>query len=564
MLDKLEGGQEGEPKTSQPQNDFLFINSADDAHQGRARRNIRSFVMQKARKQKLWSTSKRNLSQSTSIPALTRTESTGGLELQLYNENNAGENQNLARDGVLSPFTSYSPSLLSPTTERSAEETSYITYPTMRTRSEAFPTPRLGAQAFSQLTFDPFNSLPITLDSKSHAILRYFSTVLASSIIPLDIRQQSTVPRNAWLAEALLNPALMCGLLCATSLHLCVLGKVPFEDVDRLKSQAVSQINSNLDKANMRISDSNIWAVHVMLCIEESLPLVAERNEPETDCYTVRSIHLSGLSRMVQLRGGLAAMSTNRCLQAFILWHFTAHATASCSLEHTAFSIPDQPSGIWDHCGSPLSSDREHTPNALPLHLQEIQADPDIIDIGHDLGLYAAALDQWFAGTDSSLPTDPLDLQNQASFLTIRLLRWLSRTNPTLTSASPSIPPSFSATVSHAICIVCIMFAVICSSTAQGFSTLHFTTVPRLKLVFESASDRHFCPWNLKLWACAIGAIAAVGSEEEEWFAWKLSTLCVASGVPTCEDLLERVSNLPWVGYRLDKALEAVWEHIWW
>jgi len=60
-----------------------------------------------------------------------------------------------------------------------------------------------------------------------------------------------------------------------------------------------------------------------LLSVEESLLLpvfqgqLGEDGEEEPN---QRMIHLNGLKRMVELRGGLGAIKSNRCLQAFILW----------------------------------------------------------------------------------------------------------------------------------------------------------------------------------------------------------------------------------------------------
>lgn len=71
----------------------------------------------------------------------------------------------------------------------------------------------------------------------------------------------------------------------------------------------------------MAISDANIGAVFNLLTVEESLPhTVVDEERPDDGQPSQRAIHLNGLQKMIQLRGGLGAISSNRILQAFILW----------------------------------------------------------------------------------------------------------------------------------------------------------------------------------------------------------------------------------------------------
>ena len=82
------------------------------------------------------------------------------------------------------------------------------------------------------------------------------------------------------------------------------------------KTRAISEINSNLCDPQSSIGDNNIAAVFTLLTIEETM-LVPE-DVPAGSRQ--RMIHLNGLKAMIEQRGGLAALGTNKCLQSFILW----------------------------------------------------------------------------------------------------------------------------------------------------------------------------------------------------------------------------------------------------
>lgn len=88
------------------------------------------------------------------------------------------------------------------------------------------------------------------------------------------------------------------------------------------KTQAIAAVNSAISDPdpNLAISDANIGAVFNLLCVEESLLLPFLAQEEGQEMLNQREIHLNGLRRMVQLRGGLNSIRSNRILQAFILW----------------------------------------------------------------------------------------------------------------------------------------------------------------------------------------------------------------------------------------------------
>jgi hypothetical protein len=157
---------------------------------------------------------------------------------------------------------------------------------------------------------------------------------MAPGTIAVDIRHKSDLMRSDWFGTAMSNPGFMHSLLCTAALHLYVVGRGSIDTIFHHKAQAIASINyaiSNPDP-NLRISDANIGAVFNMLCVEESLLLPFFRQETsEEEQLNKREIHLNGLRRMVQLRGGLTAITSNRILQAFILWcvtifFSTAHA----------------------------------------------------------------------------------------------------------------------------------------------------------------------------------------------------------------------------------------------
>jgi hypothetical protein len=146
---------------------------------------------------------------------------------------------------------------------------------------------------------------------------------MAPGVIAVDFRNRSTLMRSEWFGTAIDNAGFMHSLLCTTALHLYFFGRGSIDSILYHRAEAITAINAALSHpdGNVGISDANIGAVFNLLTVEESLlsPIFGQERLDE-DQLDQRAIHLNGLRKMVQLRGGLMAMGSNRVLQAFMLW----------------------------------------------------------------------------------------------------------------------------------------------------------------------------------------------------------------------------------------------------
>jgi hypothetical protein len=144
--------------------------------------------------------------------------------------------------------------------------------------------------------------------------------------------------RSDWFGTAIGNAGFMHSLLCTAALHLYIVGRGSIESILYHRAQAIAAINAAISHpdATVGISDANIGAVFNLLTVEEGLLLpIFEQERIDEDQPNQRAIHMDGLRRMVQLRGGLMAMNSNRVLQAFMLWcvvAWTPHVTARTGL----------------------------------------------------------------------------------------------------------------------------------------------------------------------------------------------------------------------------------------
>lgn len=96
-------------------------------------------------------------------------------------------------------------------------------------------------------------------------------------------------------------------------------GSIQQEETLHYKAQAISEINKLLTDPKTSVDDNNITAVFMLLCLEESQLAPGMKAGDDGDWNeSQRNIHLNGLRTMIQQRGGLAGLSSNRNLQAFL------------------------------------------------------------------------------------------------------------------------------------------------------------------------------------------------------------------------------------------------------
>lgn len=91
-------------------------------------------------------------------------------------------------------------------------------------------------------------------------------------------------------------------------------------DILQVREMAMAEVNNALQDSVRSISDQIIAAVAQLACYEA---LFGDRN--------IFNMHMTGVTRMVSLRGGLSALGVDGLLERILLWvdSNTAHITGS-------------------------------------------------------------------------------------------------------------------------------------------------------------------------------------------------------------------------------------------
>ncbi|KAF9735703.1 hypothetical protein PMIN01_05618 [Paraphaeosphaeria minitans] len=532
------------------QQEFLFVDAAKAKSSKQGRRNARSFVMQRARRERPWSTSKYAAKQRKG-PENTSPTTIGTPDLSTTPVTSIPSPPTVLPG--LEPFPLVGSSNLLVVKQESCPECQiFLCRPGQHLcpRCMLFRPAAPNEEPDNSL-FDPFGTTSVKMNADVSVLLDYFATEMAPGIIAVDVRNTSHLMRSQWFGTAIGNPGFMHSLLSTIALHRHVFGRGPLNTVLYHRAHAIASVNSALANPDMAagISDANIGTVFNLLSVEETLasPYFGHLR-PDGDNLEQRAIHLCGLLKMVELRGGLMAMDSNRILQAFILWHATAHAVASFDTPYLSTSDL-----ILAACNP------RHPPGyelQICRHLLECCA---VLRIQDSLTTYVesaliliADLNAFFSDTDS--PLDPLDMQNFSCVLECMLLKWLR-------DREHMVCPR-----EDALCVALLIFTIRVTEAFKGRNhvhMLHFQASERLEKALSATrcTDWRLCP-DLLLWILAIGAISSEGSARHPWFAYQVSLACVEFEIPSADALLDRLRLCGWVSFKLDKAVGYLWEHV--
>jgi hypothetical protein len=146
---------------------------------------------------------------------------------------------------------------------------------------------------------------------------------ISPRLIPVDLHQSSNIATEKWVKSSLTGATsapFTFAILTTSALHLQALGSATEENVLYYKSCAISEINTMLSDNKTGTNDNNIAAVFMLLCLEESQLAPTNKKHGDAEWSEVqRSVHLNGLKAMIEHRGGIAGLSSNRCLQTFLI-----------------------------------------------------------------------------------------------------------------------------------------------------------------------------------------------------------------------------------------------------
>ncbi|CRG82960.1 hypothetical protein PISL3812_00307 [Talaromyces islandicus] len=155
---------------------------------------------------------------------------------------------------------------------------------------------------------DPFRSYPVW---RPYLPLVIDHLSMAVDIPEIDGPFNRGLLRTQWFSLAISSNALFLVILLLSTSHYAASHKHNKLKVDlfQLRYEAVWSINKALETSHQTVDDTLIGAVAKMASYEAMFGTL--------DTY---DMHMRGLSRMIELRGGLCSLGLNGLLQRIVIW----------------------------------------------------------------------------------------------------------------------------------------------------------------------------------------------------------------------------------------------------
>ncbi|KAJ4338685.1 hypothetical protein N0V87_003809 [Didymella glomerata] len=165
-------------------------------------------------------------------------------------------------------------------------------------------------------SFDPFDTYPQTRLPRPHVqrLIQHFLSHIAFQYYPLDLDLTSNPFVVSWWPLALADPALFHVSLQTASLDIDLRAQRGFANSEILMADSVSLVRQKVTDSASALQDETLDAIITLAAIEYG--------KGNTD---VSTLHVDGVKRLVQLRGGINAVKcvsplTARMVAWLLLW----------------------------------------------------------------------------------------------------------------------------------------------------------------------------------------------------------------------------------------------------
>ncbi|KAH9877458.1 hypothetical protein IAQ61_002825 [Plenodomus lingam] len=486
---------------------FMFIDASNGGINAKPDKVVRSFVMKSARNKKPWSTKPRNQASEngiteTSLQGLpcqpkscTKLMQTGGSnpQQQCYNSPIPWD-----FSVVLSP-SSGSDSVASSRNSDMAHGSPVSSYASPRAECENIGFPCDAVQHIGSI-YQPspstrltasFNCLAVRLDAYTEGLIHQFIEFTTPNLFPIDLYKSSREAATHWVSSCLQSPIGAPFIYAA----LTTSSRAANHASEIYKWRAVSAVNDLLTNEKYSTDDTTIASVLILLALEESdLAGSGKMGEDLRSSIGANDAHLNGLRTMIEQRGGLAALSGNRCLQVCILMHSIAQ---SITTFRRPYAVLDDISGYFGHYAT-TSSNFYITPSHITRQCQDLGVNRILLEIIHAIVVFVPNLILWY--DRSSCLVDSIELQKHASLLMYRLFDWYDR-----------CPGDDRHAMDRSICLALLIFMTHATEPkAVPFGSRLAKVVGKLHVIFQEIP---LSEWSnardVYLWVITMGALGS-------------------------------------------------------
>ncbi|KAF9736533.1 C6 zinc finger domain-containing protein [Paraphaeosphaeria minitans] len=390
------------------------------------------------------------------------------------------------------------------------------------------PSPERSISTLTQyrpgsLDMDPFDSYPQTRLPREHVqrLIHGFLHKIAFQYYPLDLSATSNPFLVSWWPLALGDPALFHVSLQTACLDEELWAQKGFQTSELLMADSVALLRRKVEDTSLAIQDGTMNSVITLAAIE-----FGKGN------LRIGEMHVDGVKRLVNLRGGINAVRQTSPLTARMVSWVSMLITRQPQFE---------------------TQDDFGTGSGIPP-IPEWQLDPaaqtgDAWYIGEDYcdkvtKKVFMQLNQVFRQANRT-SLQPTRLHDLASFVIHRLLA-------ATTDALGPPPAPYSECIRYAL--VSYMF-ILQGPTYYSHAVILRDVVTRYIAGLEQVESEFRVYDEIDLWLHAVGLVASSGTAEYSWFARRTALIATSMALIGWEDVIARLRNVLWLNIPNGEAM---------
>ncbi|KAF1847325.1 uncharacterized protein K460DRAFT_426042 [Cucurbitaria berberidis CBS 394.84] len=383
-------------------------------------------------------------------------------------------------------------------------------------------------------SFDPFDSYPKTRLPRVHVQRLIQHCNIAFQYYPLDLNTASNPFVVSWWPLALADPALFHVSLQTASLDVDLRAQKGFTNSEILMADSVSLVRKRVEDPVLAFQNETMDSVVTLAAIEFGKGNTA-----------LGTMHIDGVKRMVQMRGGIYQVKLTSPLTArMVSW------VSLVVMQSPQFPTQDE-SGVGDGI-APIPQWQEAVigmHNPIPPNLAKLDLDPAISDVLVRLrNLFHEPLRFDLSSTD---------LHDLACFVLHRLLSRPTRSTINDISQASAI----SECIRYGL--VLYMF-LIHGPTYFSHAQLQYNATVQLRTYLENMIAS-LLPnsGSLTLWLLSIGIVASNGTAESHWFTTQSATVSETPGLSNWEDVRIHLKEILWFNsHQVEYQFRQRWEEL--
>ncbi|KAJ5972388.1 uncharacterized protein N7479_002306 [Penicillium vulpinum] len=385
-------------------------------------------------------------------------------------------------------------------------------------QKEESASPPSGASALTNYRFgslDPFDSYPQTRLPRERVqrLIYSFLHKIAFQYYPLDLSATSNPFLISWWPLALGDPALFHVSLQTACLDEELLAQKGFQTSEILMADSVALLRRKVEYMSLAVQDGTMNSVITLATIEFGKGNIK-----------VGEMHVNGLKKLVDMRGGINAVRQTSPLTArMVSW------VSMLIMGHPQFQTQDD-FGIGD--GIPPIPEWQFDSHSLEDQLFDINT----IEVDYDVKNVFTRLRSIFQRA-CNIPFPSTQLHDLTCFVIHRLL--LSAPNTTIPSLSPM-------TESIRCGIILYMF-IAQGPTYYSHAVILNTIVIRFMEHLEHLASAPRVYDSLDVWFAAVGMVASAGTAHHQWFVRRTGDIAAVLQLGNFSDILVHIKTVLWL-----------------